>query len=45
VYRTWLPSSGCQTANSFPYEEYIRTPEEHPRGCYEMQVGIPVEPV
>jgi AraC family transcriptional regulator len=45
IYRDWLPGSGYEPANCFPFEEYIIRPEQHPRGLYELKVFIPVVPL
>lgn len=45
IYRDWLPASGLEPASSFPFEEYIVQPEQHPRGLYELQVYIPIIPL
>lgn len=45
LYGEWLPGSGFQPADRPTYEIYLRTPEQHPEGKYEMEVRLPVEAV
>lgn len=45
VYREWLPASGYQPSNSFPYEIYIDTPSQLPPSLYQMEIFFPVEEI
>ncbi len=45
VYGGWLPESGYQPADSFPYELYLNDPKEHPEGKCIVEIHIPVKPL
>ncbi|HEX2980264.1 MAG TPA: GyrI-like domain-containing protein [Anaerolineaceae bacterium] len=42
LYGLWLPESGYQPADRPTYEAYLRTPEQHPQGKFELEVCLPL---
>ncbi len=45
IYRDWLPASGYQPANSFPFEYYLSDYSTEVIRLYDMEICIPVEPL
>jgi AraC family transcriptional regulator len=43
LYGKWLPDSGCQPADSPPYEIYYSTPQNHPEGKFIVDLCIPIK--
>jgi AraC family transcriptional regulator len=39
----WLPESGYQCDDRYPYEMYYRSPKEHPEGKFEFDICLPVK--
>lgn len=45
MYGEWLPNSGYQPRDTFPFELYINDPRTHPQGKYLLDIYIPIEPL
>ncbi len=40
----WLPESGYQCDDKYPYEVFHKSPDEHQEGKYEYDICLPVKP-
>ncbi len=45
MYGEWLPNSGYQPRDTFPFELYVNDPRTHPQGKYLLDIYIPIEPL
>ncbi len=45
MYGEWLPNSGTQPRDSFPFEVYVSDPSQNPGGNQLLDVYLPVEPL
>ena len=45
MYSEWLPNSGYQPRDTFPFELYVNDPRTHPQGKYLLDIYIPIEPL
>lgn len=45
MFGAWLPKSGYQPEDSFAFEQYLTTPEDHPKGYFVFDLHIPVKPL
>lgn len=45
MYGKWLPESGYQPRNTYPFEVYVNDPSTHPQGKHIVDIYLPVEPL
>jgi AraC family transcriptional regulator len=45
MYGEWLPGSGTQPRDTFPFEVYVSDPSQNPGGKQLLDVCLPVEPL
>lgn len=45
MYGEWLPDSGCQPRDAFPFEVYVSDPTVNPGGKQLIDIYLPVEPL
>lgn len=45
MYGDWLPGSGLQPRDAFPFEVYVSDPSKNPGGKQLLDVYVPVEPL
>ncbi|MCP3773786.1 AraC family transcriptional regulator [Paenibacillus sp. MZ04-78.2] len=45
MYGEWLPNSGCQPRDAFPFEVYVSDPNANPQGKQFVDIYLPVEPL
>lgn len=45
MYGEWLPNSGYQPRDAFPFEVYLSDPSQNPGGNQLLDVCVPVEPM
>lgn len=45
MYGEWLPGSGYQPRDTFPFEVYVSDPSQNPGGRQLLDVYLPVEPL
>ncbi len=45
LYGEWLPGSGYQPRDTFPFEVYVSDPSKNPGGKQLLDVYVPVEPL
>lgn len=45
MYGEWLPASGYQPRDTFPFEVYLSDPSQNPGGKQLLDICIPVEPL
>lgn len=45
MYGEWLPNSGYQPRDTFPFEVYVSDPSQNPGGIQLLDVYLPVEPL
>ncbi len=45
MYGEWLPGSGCQPRDAFPFEVYVSDPAANPGGKQQIDVYLPIEPL
>jgi AraC family transcriptional regulator len=45
MYGEWLPNSGYQPRDTFPFEVYVSDPSQNPGGNQLLDVCLPVEPL
>lgn len=45
MYGEWLPNSGYQPRDTFPFEVYVSDPSQNPGGSQLLDVCLPVEPL
>lgn len=45
MYGEWLPGSGCQPRDAFPFEVYVSDPTQNPGGKQLIDIYLPVEPL
>lgn len=45
MYSQWLPDSGCQPRDAFPFEVYVSDPNSNPAGKQLLDIYLPIEPL
>ncbi|MFV0413261.1 MAG: GyrI-like domain-containing protein, partial [Oscillospiraceae bacterium] len=45
MYGEWLPESGCQPRDAFPFEVYVSGPTQNPGEKQRVAIYLPVEPL
>lgn len=45
VYQVWLPKSGYQTRDAFPFEVYLNNPSDDAHGMHQVEIYVPIEPI
>ena len=45
MYSRWLPASGMQPRDTFPFEVYVSDPSQNPGGKQLLDICIPIEPL
>ena len=45
MYSQWLPDSGMQPRDTFPFEVYVSDPSQNPGGKQLLDICIPIEPL
>ncbi len=45
LYGEWLPNSGCQPRDTFPFELYVNDPNTHSQGKHLVDIYMPIEPL
>ena len=45
MYGEWLPNSGLQPRDAFPFEVYRSDPSQNPNGTQRLDICVPVEPL
>ena len=45
MYGEWLPNSGMQPRDAYPFEVYVSDPSQNPGGKQLLDIHVPVEPL
>lgn len=45
MYGEWLPNSGTQPRDTYPFEVYVSDPSQNPGGKQRLDIYVPVEPL